>query len=306
MTIFQNDIAFKATPLYTNPTEKKLLLDNIDKIPGLQGVRVLYVDGDNTTEIRPHPAMCQQSYLSVVVHPVTKDEGVKLINPTPKEKQEGGRFYQELLSSGLSCGAAALSWIAVAGSSAAIPVSGGTSTAITVLSWSAATASSLQCSNSLMRLYNETDYGDPTVNQWLDSQEWYEHTSTALDVVSLLGVAAATGATIKMVNNLRKAGTPLKQALQGLSRQQRKSLAEELIRAQNPGISNKALKALVAAGKYPKRFGKVEISKTLRLQLKDAIGASLSFAGSATGGVVRDPSKIPNMAIAVIEEFETY
>jgi hypothetical protein len=41
------------------------------------------------------------------------------------------------------------------GSSAAIPVSGGSSTAITVLAYGAATASSLQCANSGYRLYND-------------------------------------------------------------------------------------------------------------------------------------------------------
>jgi len=94
--------------------------------------------------------------------------------------------------------------------------------------------------------------------------------------------------------------------LKGLSRQQRKNLTEEVIRANTPGVSNKTLKALVAAGKYPKRFGKVELSNTVRMQLRDAVGAGLSFAGSATGGVIREPGRAKDFTIAVFEEFEVY
>lgn len=109
-----------------------------------------------------------------------------------------------------------------------------------------------------------------------------------------------------MVLQLQKTGTPIKEILKGLSRQQRKQVTEEIIRTQNPGISNKALKALVAAGTYPKRFGKIKLSNTVRLQLKDAVGAALSFSGSATGGVIRNPQAIPDLAIALFEEFEIY
>ncbi|MFK5947349.1 MAG: hypothetical protein QM500_01100 [Methylococcales bacterium] len=124
--------------------------------------------------------------------------------------------------------------------------------------------------------------------------------------MSIAGGVASASATLKTVLNLRNTGTPIKKALEGLSRQERKRLTEELIRHSNPKISNKALKALVAAGKYPKRFTSFEISQSIRLQLKDAIGATLSFTGSATSGIIRDPSRIKQFVVGVLEEFESY
>lgn len=298
-------IHLKNTTPFTNPNARKELLDRLDRIPGFKNVRVVYYTGYDFIELRPHPALCMNRKLTLIIRPTENNEVEKITHPR-LNKQDDSRFYNELLSTGLSCGAAVLSWIVVGGSSAAIPVSGGTSTAITVLAYGAATASSLQCANSSYRLFNETDYGDNSVNTWLDSQEWYTHTSTALDVISLAGGLASAGATLKTVLNLKKAGTPLKDALKGLSRQERKRLTEEIIRANNPGISNKALKALVAAGQYPKRFTNFDISNTLRLQLKNAIGAALSYSGSATGGVIRDPNRIKQFIVGVIEEFETY
>lgn len=121
-----------------------------------------------------------------------------------------------------------------------------------------------------------------------------------------MGGVASAGATIKTVFNLRKAGTPLKEALKGLNRQQRKRLTEEIIRANNPGISNKVLKLLVAAGKYPKRYTQLEIGHSVRLQLKDAIAATLSFSGSASSGIIRDPKRIKEFILGIYSEIETY
>jgi hypothetical protein len=125
-------------------------------------------------------------------------------------------------------------------------------------------------------------------------------------VISVAGGVASAGATLKMVFNLRKAGTPIKEVLKGLGRQERKRLTEEIIRANNPGISNKVLKALVAAGKYPKRYAKLSISNSVALQLKDAIGATLSFSGSAVSGVIRNPSQIREFIVGVYNEIESY
>ena len=290
---------------FDNTELKGRLLRKIDQINGFRGVRVVYFNGNDVVELRPHPAMCGPDKKTLVIRPLRSEEKDTVAHGV-LSKQDDDRFYSELLSTGLSCGAAILSWIVVGGSSAAIPVSGGTSTAITVLAYGAATASSLQCVNSGYRLFNETDYGDQSVNTWLDSQDWYQRTSTALDVISVAGGFASAGATLKMVLNLRKAGTPLKEVLKGLGRQERKRLTEEIIRANNPGISNKVLKALVAAGKYPKRYTQLAISSSVALQLKDAISATLSFSGSATSGVIRNPNQIGNFIVGIYNELESY
>lgn len=289
-----------------SPAIRNYLFSKIDQIPSLKSARIVFFDGKKMHELRPHPPICQKNYLSVVLRKVSASEISKLNTKSVEVQKQDSGFWGELLNTSLSCGAAALSWVAVGGSGAAIPFSAGSSSVITVLSYTAATASSIQCLNSGYRLYNETSLGDAERNSKLDSQEWYQHTMTALDAISIAGAAAAAGATLKLTLQLSKSGTPVKEVLKGLSRQQRKSLTEDIIRAQNPGISNKALKALVAAGTYPKRFGKVELSSSVRNQLIDAVGAAFSFSGSAASGTIRKPSNIGDLAIAVFEEFEVY
>lgn len=290
---------------FSNPEQRNKLLGKIDAINDYRGVRVVFYDGQKIHELRSHPPQCSVNKRTIVIRPLLNNEK-EIVTHSTLSKQDDDRFYSELLSTGLSCGAAVLSWIVVGGSSAAIPVSGGTSTVVTILAYGAATASSLQCANSSYRLFNESSYGDNSVNIWLDSHEWYQNTAIALDVISVVGGVSAAGATLKTIFNLRKAGTPVKEALKGLSRQERKRLTEEIIRANNPGISNKILKSLVAAGKYPKRYSKLEISSSVGLQLKDAIGATLSFTGSATGGIIRNPERIKSFIVGVYNEIEVY
>ena len=284
----------------------RTLLDRIDRIAGLQNTRVLYYDGAQLRQLRPFPPMCQKSYLTVVVRKLTPSEQLALQQPTIKKKESDSRFSKNMVNSLTNCGAAALSWLALVGSLGAVPVTLGGSTLVTVLSFSAAVASSAQCIDSGVRLASELDYLDPKTEQWLDSREWYKSTMIAMDVISLASAASSAHKTLKMVHALRKAGTPLKVALKGLNRHQRRRLTVELIRVHNPGVSNSAIKAMVAAGVYPKRFGKVELSNTVRLQLIDAVSATLSVFSSATGGVLRNPGSLSNLAIGVFEEFDVF
>ena len=298
----QQNFRSKSLPQF----DRRTLFNKVDKIPGLQNSRIIIYEGKRFHELRPHPPMCMANKLTVVIKPKEKQD--KVIGQNLEiNRQDSSGFYSELVSTGLSCGAAILSWVAVFGSTAAIPISFGSSTFITVLSLSAASASSLQCGNSGYRLYNESGIGNIERNIWLDSQEWYSSTMTILDIVSVAGGLVAAGATIKAVLNLRRStGGGFKEALQQLSRPQRKRLTEELIRIQNPGISNTALKMLINAGKYPKRYSNFAINSSIRLQLKDAMGAAFSFAGSATSGIIRSPNRVPEMGLAIIEEFETW
>ena len=118
----------------------------------------------------------------------------------------------------------------------------------------------------------------------------------ALDVISVAGAASAGFATIKTVLTMRAAtGKSFMSVLKGLGRTERKRLTEEIIRVNHPGISNGALKAMVRANAYPKRYSNLQITESLKLQLKDAIGATLSFTGSATSGAVK------SLAIGVYE-----
>ena len=84
----------------------------------------------------------------------------------------------------------------------------------------------------------------------------------------------------------RASGKPLLQIIKGLSRQERKRLTEEIIRSQNPGLSNSKRKLMQLANQAPKRYPGGAISAGIRKQLLDVVGAMGNVAGSATGGVI--------------------
>jgi hypothetical protein len=69
----------------------------------------------------------------------------------------------------------------------------------------------------------------------LDTEACYRETCLVLDGISLAGAAASTAITIGMALRLETTTSQsVWQILKGLSRQQRKALAEEAIRLENP------------------------------------------------------------------------
>ncbi|MBV1884876.1 MAG: hypothetical protein KUG66_01345, partial [Gammaproteobacteria bacterium] len=205
------------------------------------------------------------------------------------------KLVGEVAGSVLSCGAAVLGWIVVFGSGAAIPLTAGTSTAVSYLAVTASLASSGQCLNGAMRTFNEIKA--PAKNDALDSEEWYRATTLALDVISLAGAAAAGAATLKAIKLLKASSLDnSKILLNRLSRAEKKRLTQDIIRLNHPGVSNSALKQLINTGSYPKRYTGTQISLTMTLKLKEAVGATMSFAGSALSGTVN------SLAIGVYEE----
>jgi hypothetical protein len=161
------------------------------------------------------------------------------------------------------------------------------------LGYAGAAATGLQCINGLYRLYDLVENGGEDV-AWLDSQGWYNATSTALDLISL---ASAGGVLKEVVTTWRamKSVSSLKasQWLKEYPRQDRKRLTELIIKLQNPGISNKEIKALIRAGIYPKRFPVEPVQVELTRQLGNLVTSAAALAGSAVSGVVASPGNIP-------------
>lgn len=278
-----------------NPREldTRAFLAALNRSGELSGMRVVYYDGGRLTVLREGPPVCAPGLRTVVLHRRTR--------PERTSGEEG--LYRELLGGALSCSAAALSTTVVVAGIGATPITGGLSTTVAVLGWAAAGASFIQCGNSLVRVANEM-WGEAGANDALDRQEWYSATSIALDTLSVFGAAAAGATTIKMALALRRStGQSMVSVLKGLSRQQRKRIAEDLVRVENPGISNKMLKAMVRAGAYPRRFRQLDVSRAVRSQLKDALSAALGFTGSATGGVVRRGGEY---MVSIAEGFRPY
>jgi len=156
-------------------------------------------------------------------------------------------------------------------------------------------ASSLQCANGAIRTGSEI--GSGKINDYLDSQEWYQTAITSLDIISLAGAGSASLASFKAYKAVRSVSSrSLLDILKGMSRSERKRMTEEIIRINHPGVSNKVLKQMIQGGVYPKRYSTNSINSALMLHLKDSVGATLSFAGSASSGTIR------NFVIGVYEE----
>ncbi|PHM36271.1 hypothetical protein [Xenorhabdus innexi] len=201
----------------------------------------------------------------------------------------------EIGSTALACGGALLSGTGVVFSSAAVPFTGGTSTPLAILSYAGLVASGVQCVNGGYRIYNLTVGGQEGIGHiaWLDSQDWYVTTSTILDIISLTSGAAALKQAYSTYK-IMKATSPRKASewLKNMPRHERKRLTEEIMRHNNPGISNKAIKTAIAQGKYIKRYPTEAIQKTLINHLRDSLAATGGFISSGMSGTIRNPENI--------------
>ncbi len=271
----------------------------LDKQPDLKGVRVVYFDGARMHMLREGPPYCGMGQQAVVIR-----EGIEepaLVDPKVAQSRDG-KLLSELLNVGLSCGSAALAWIVIGGAKGAAPITGGASLFLVYLGWGAATTAGLQCAIAVPRVAGEIFRPDQL--DVFDSNEWYQRAALVLDVISLTGAVTATAVTVKMALALRATTRKsMVQVLQGLSRQERKRLAEEAVRIQHPGINNGQLKDFVNAGLFPKRFTPVGVSTAVRNQLKDAASAVLTYSGSALSGTLRQGGEL---VFGVASAVETY
>jgi hypothetical protein len=259
----------------------------VDAIFETNGAKILYIDSGHTViTLREARQECLRHPVTLVLKEPPRAFDSKMYAGEIKSNPRESQIVGEVAGTTLSCGAAILSWVVVLGSSGAIPLTGGTSAAVVALSYTAAAASTAQCANGVVRIGLEAV--SPEQKDFLDSQEWYKNASMAIDVISLAGAGAAGAATLRSIKMLKASSSKsTTELLRGLSRAERKRLTEEIIRANHPGISAKMMKSMIAAGTYPQRFSNPQISQALAMQLKDALGATFSFTGSASSGAVR-------------------
>lgn len=263
------------------------LFKEIDSIHELNGVRMVYIDHEYTdVTLRDFQPGCHKLPFTLVLWESPRGTSAKNFAAHVTSNQRDSKLIGELVGMSLSCSAAVLSWLVILGSGIAIPFTGGTSAALTYLGYAAATASAVQCANGTLRSYAEIK--NPQLNDWLDSKEWYTNTAMAVDAVSLAGVGASTVMLARIGQTLKSASSRSTiEVLKGMTRAERKRLTQEIIKLNHPGVSGKVMKLLIAGGKYPKRYTQGQISQALTLKVQEAVGASISFIGSASSGVVK-------------------
>jgi hypothetical protein len=283
----------------------QVFIEELDKRRELQGARVVYYDGAKMNVLRSGPPVCQSGLLAVVL----RKGGPELI-PTSSEVAQARdkKFNAELLNLGLSCGGALVAWGLSLTAAGAAPVTGGTSLIIAKFTAVAGWVGAAQCVNAGARMWNETSH--PERNDWLDDQWWYSAAMAAMDGIGLASSAATGAATLRMVQIARQStGKSLLTILKGLSRQERKRLTEEIIRAHNPTISGQEMKVLISRGVFPKRYHNKEISKGILRQLTDSVNATMGVVGSATGGLIGQAVSVESrddLLFGIVDSYETY
>lgn len=272
---------------------RQQFFQKLDRINELTGAGIIYSDKSGKPITIRNPIGNKKKTI------VIRDDSTANSNDPVNE-----RIVSELTGTVLACTAGVLGVIAIFGSSALIPVSGGASTALTYLAISATGASLAQCGIGAFRVYRLSK-GDVETVDWLDSQEWFIYTSITLDSISVAGGVSTTAIGIRALFAMKKAapGKSIFDLLKGLQRHERKRLTEELIRLQNPGISNKALKEMIRTGMVPKRFKQTVINQSLRTQVIDLFGAGASLLGSGLSGVVNmTGSKVSILLFEPVED----
>lgn len=254
---------------------------------------IIYSDGARQWLVRPSRRIATPNESSVS-HVVITKVNASLVNPVQATTAtiKSPSLATEIGSTAISCGAAILTVVLAAGAGMAIPLTAGSSGAIAAVILAGGVATGIQCANGLGRLsliaMNHDDYV-----AWMDSQEWYTATNTALDAISLAGAAAGLKSavlTYRLLN--RSSSESLLSLLQKMSRADRTRLTEEIIRIRNPGISNSGVKAAMKAGVYPKRYPSEALQLLLQRELLNTISNSSAFVGSAISGNIRNPQNV--------------
>jgi hypothetical protein len=266
--------------------QSKDLVGRLDRIQALRGIGIGFV-GQGMCQVLRKPSMPRGLNTWIILQELTQEqtESFSTGGTAGERKKRESRLGFELLQMGLSCGATVLAGIAAAGSAVAAPVTAGTSGAVTVLAYSGAVATAAQCGISSGRVVNEIF--DPGANDYLDSQAWFEATSNALDAISIAGGVASLGQAAQAIIRLSRAsGKPIGQVLKGLSRAERKRLAQDLARYSGKAPTRRQFIRLARQGKLPKIIRREAISRSILNESLNSISTGLSMIGSGTSGVI--------------------
>ncbi|MDV2863531.1 hypothetical protein PUATCC27989T_01783 [Phytobacter ursingii] len=284
------------------------LANQLDCTRDFNQVGIIYSDGQRQWLVRPSRRIAtpNQSTVSHVIVTKVTSPGVSGATQPIANALQAPSLTTEISSTVISCGAAVVTMIIAMGATAAIPISAGSSGFVLGIIAAGGIATGLQCGAGLVRLYLIGSGNEESV-AWLDTQEWYTMTSTALDLISLAGAGAGLKGSIEIYLRMKKASSAsVIQWLTSLSRAERKRMTIEIIRHNNPGISNSGIKAAMSAGVYPKYFPTDALHHMLQRELAKALSNSSAFAGSAISGTIRNPQNITRSGQYVIGLIQSF
>lgn len=73
---------------------------------------------------------------------------------------------------------------------------------------------------------------------------------------------------------------------------ERVRFTEGIIKYLNPDISNKVMKAMIRAGKYPRCFPTNAVRRELAKQMISVVTSAMAISGSKLNGVIHSPENI--------------
>ncbi|CRM84587.1 NAD synthetase [Pseudomonas sp. 25 R 14] len=268
----------------------------IDADPQLIGAGVIYIDAQfNVVTLREFQPICSVLPKKLVLREAPRHVGPSEFKRMLEHEPRQSELTALALNTAMTCAGALLSWAVITSGFILMPFTAGTSAVISFLGQAAAVASTTQCIAGALRTGIEA-YA-PTLNDVLDSEAWYQAVMNILDGIAVLGIAASALTTMKVVNMTTKAtGKSLRQALRGLTRQERIKLNNELLKIQDPRLTPKLLKLKQATGSLPKRISATEIQAPTASHIRDAMAATLGLGSSAMSG------NINTLAIGIYEE----
>ncbi|WP_053143041.1 hypothetical protein [Erwinia billingiae] len=272
----------------------KSLEDGLDCSRNFNRVGIIYNDGARRWLVRPSRVRAN-THQSLVTHVViTKIPNV--VQPVAEtaviDAISSPSLAGEITSTAFACGAMVITLMLAFGAGAAVPFTAGGSGIFAGISIAGSLATGAQCFIGSARII-ALSKGHSSDVAWLDSQDWYVATSTALDMISLAAAGTGLKATIETYKLMKSASSAkLSEWFKSLSRADRKRITEEIIRKQNPGISNNGVKAAIQAGMYPKRFPADSLQRTLQRELINALVNTSAFTGSALTGTIRNPQNL--------------
>ncbi|MBW1212939.1 hypothetical protein KYI92_05930 [Pantoea allii] len=282
------------------------LANRLDCTRDFSQVGIIYSDGREQWLVRPSrryasPNRSSVSHVVITkVNTTTPQVAAKSLTDTLSKPS----LANEITSTAMSCGAALVTGILALTSTASVPLTAGATGVIAGVIIAGTAATTFQCVIGLGRLMTISE-GNEDVVAWLDTQDWYVATTTALDIVSLAGAGAGLKSTIETYKLMKSTSSSgVLKWLKTLSRSERKRITQEIIRAQNPGISNGDIKAAIQMGSYPKRFPTEAIQKSLQRELTNALINTSAFAGSALTGTIRNPQNVKqtyNYVVGIIQ-----
>ena len=266
-----------------NKQFESALFNAVDSIPCLQGAGIGYLDDKSSQVLRTPRRVLFEIELWVVFEEEHLPKSLPDVPTAAKINSEWEKRFGDLFA---NCTGAVLAGAAASAGVAAAPITGGASTIVTYVAGAAAIAGAAQCGISIGQVALE--FTDPGANaRFLDEEDWFKLTGSVLDGIQLAGIASGAPALYKNIGKVLKmkqtTGKGIPQLLKGLTRQERKLIAEEVAKY-GKGMSRKEWKRLVRAGAFPKIFSQNAITAAVKTQLLESAGTAMGLYSSNKSG----------------------